>query len=93
MFFIILQFLDLINQIDIATLTGESRRYLLYYARLQKLKYEDKDLFEQTILQASNELNIPPAIVEKDYYITQMLKQLIAEDSYLSSVISYGNKS
>lgn len=48
--------------------------------------YEDKDLFEQTILQASNELNIPPAIVEKDYYVTQMLKQLIAEDStYLPS--------
>lgn len=42
---------------------------------------EDKDLFEQIILQTANELGIPPAIVEKDYYVTQMLKQLIAEDS------------
>lgn len=37
----ILQFLDLINQIDMATFTGESRRYLLYYARLQELKKAD----------------------------------------------------
>lgn len=37
----ILQFLDLINQIDIAILTGDKRRYLLYYARLQKLRKSD----------------------------------------------------
>lgn len=42
---------------------------------------EDKSLFEQIILQASKKLNIQPAIIEKDYYVTQMLRRLVNEDS------------
>lgn len=36
-----LQFLDLINQIDITALTGTARRYLLYYIGLQELTRSD----------------------------------------------------
>ena len=37
----VLQFLDLINQIDTTLLTAENRRYLIYYAGLQGLQKTD----------------------------------------------------
>lgn len=63
----ILQFLDLINQIDMASLTGESRRYLLYYARLQKLKktdiYKYISLYPSRVAQKILESRITDEIV------------------------------
>lgn len=41
---------------------------------------DDKTIFQQAILQASQKLNIHPAIIEKDYYVTQMLQQLVSKD-------------
>lgn len=38
---------------------------------------DDRDLFEQSILQTSEMLNMNPAIVEKDYYVTKMLRYLV----------------
>lgn len=38
---------------------------------------DDKDLFEQSILQTSKMLNMNPAIVEKDYYVAKMLRYLV----------------
>lgn len=41
---------------------------------------DDKTIFQQAILQASQKLNIHPAIIEKDFYVTQMLQQLVSKD-------------
>ena len=38
--------------------------------------YEEKELFEQLILATSEWKKIPPALVEKDYYVTNVLKYL-----------------
>lgn len=40
--------------------------------------HHDKEAFEELITAASNELYIPPTIVEKDYYVTLALKELSA---------------
>lgn len=41
---------------------------------------DDRNIFQQAVLQASTKLNIHPAIIEKDYYVTQMLHRLVTED-------------
>lgn len=38
--------------------------------------HEEKELFEQLILVTSEWKQIPPALVEKDYYVTYVLKYL-----------------
>lgn len=35
-----------------------------------------KEIFEELIVAASNELGIPTNIIEKDYYVTIILKAL-----------------
>ncbi len=42
--------------------------------------YDDKELFDQAILQASEKLNINPAIIEKDYYVTLLLRNLVTHE-------------
>lgn len=42
--------------------------------------HEDKELFEQIIEIAAAELNINAAIIEKDYFVTYILKQLVDRD-------------
>lgn len=39
--------------------------------------HEDRKSFEEIIIQTSNYFNIDVSIVEKDYYVTIMLKQLV----------------
>lgn len=41
--------------------------------------YEDKELFEQLIIRASEQFKISQAIVEKDYYVTKLLQAIIGE--------------
>lgn len=41
--------------------------------------HEDREQFDQLILYTASELNIDPAIVEKDYYVTVMLKGIAAK--------------
>ena len=36
----------------------------------------DHDAFSELVIAASNELHIPPGIVEKDYYVTLAFKEL-----------------
>lgn len=38
--------------------------------------HEDKELFRDVIETTAEELNRPAAIVEKDYYVTMILKLL-----------------
>ncbi len=38
--------------------------------------HDNKELFSDAIIAASAELNIAPAIIEKDYYVTLLLKQI-----------------
>lgn len=38
--------------------------------------HNNKELFSDVILMASNSLNIAPAIIEKDYYVTLLLKRI-----------------
>lgn len=38
--------------------------------------HNDKQAFSDTILSVSRELNIVPALIEKDYYVTLLLKAL-----------------
>ena len=40
------------------------------------LLHDNKDDFEQIILQVSNSKGIDPSIIEKDYYVTILLKEL-----------------
>lgn len=42
-----------------------------------KRLHDNKELFNDIILAASNALNIIPAIIEKDYYVTLLLKEII----------------
>lgn len=39
--------------------------------------HNEKSLFEQVILRASEYLGISEAIIEKDYYVTLFLKELV----------------
>lgn len=41
-----------------------------------KSLHDNKELFGDAILAASNTLNIAPAIIEKDYYVTLLLKRI-----------------
>ena len=36
----------------------------------------NRPLFEQAVIQTSNETGIDPSIIEKDYYVTLFLKEL-----------------
>lgn len=38
--------------------------------------HHDKEAFSELVVAASNELRIPPGIIEKDYYVTLVLKEL-----------------
>lgn len=40
------------------------------------LLHNDKNLFEQTILQVSQKSGIETGIIEKDYYVTLLLREL-----------------
>jgi len=37
---------------------------------------KNRELFEQAVIQTSEEMNIHPAIIEKDYYTTKVLKHM-----------------
>ena len=39
--------------------------------------HNNKDLFEQVILRTADDLGINPAIIEKDYYVTLFLKEIV----------------
>lgn len=41
--------------------------------------HDDRDLFEQVILRTSEDMGIDAAIVEKDYYVTLFLKEIVKE--------------
>ena len=43
------------------------------------LLHKDREQFENIINAVSNELRIPVSIIEKDYYVTMILKQLAAK--------------
>ena len=40
--------------------------------------HHDHEAFSELIIAASNELHIPPGIIEKDYYVTLALRELAA---------------
>ena len=40
--------------------------------------HHDHEVFSEFIIAASNELHIPPGIIEKDYYVTLALKELVS---------------
>ena len=39
--------------------------------------HKEKELFEQVVLGASEWMQVPPAIIEKDYYVTLVLGELV----------------
>jgi predicted nucleotidyltransferase component of viral defense system len=39
--------------------------------------HEDKELFKEVVYNTSNELNLPLSIIEKDYFVTLFLKELV----------------
>ena len=39
--------------------------------------HNNKGLFEQVILRTADDLGINPAIIEKDYYVTLFLKEIV----------------
>ena len=43
--------------------------------------HNDKDLFEKVILDTSEKYNIVPVIIEKDYFVTLFLKELVKRQS------------
>ena len=38
--------------------------------------HHNYEVFSELIIAASNELHIPPGIIEKDYYVTLVLREL-----------------
>ena len=38
--------------------------------------HNDKQLFEEVVSATANEIRLPIAIIEKDYYVTMILKEL-----------------
>jgi Uncharacterized conserved protein len=40
----------------------------------------NKELFDQAVIMASEAMMINPAIIEKDYYVTYLLKELVAQE-------------
>lgn len=59
--------------------------------------HHDKDAFEELLIGAANELMIPTNIIEKDYYVTIVLKSrrknwkdmVFKGGTHLQNVISY----
>ena len=43
--------------------------------------YNDKDLFERIIIDTSEKLKIAPVIIEKDYYVTIILREIVKRQS------------
>lgn len=41
--------------------------------------HHDHEVFSELIAAASNELRIPPRIIEKDYYVTLAFRDLVPE--------------
>lgn len=41
--------------------------------------HNSKELFDQAVIMASESMMINPAIIEKDYYVTFLLKELVAQ--------------
>lgn len=41
--------------------------------------HNNEELFRQTVLRAAEYHNISPAIIEKDYYVTLFLKNIVKE--------------
>ena len=39
--------------------------------------HNDKDLFETLVIEASEKLGIGPVIIEKDYYVTLFLREIV----------------
>ncbi|MDD4504256.1 MAG: nucleotidyl transferase AbiEii/AbiGii toxin family protein, partial [Clostridiaceae bacterium] len=52
--------------------------------------HKDKELFEQIVGMAAEEMNINAAIIEKDYFVTYILKKLVARET---SIIFKGGTS
>ena len=42
--------------------------------------HTNKELFDQAVIMASEAMMINPAIVEKDYYVTYLLKELVSQE-------------
>ena len=40
------------------------------------LLHNDKELFEEVVSATANEIGLPIAIIEKDYYVTMILREL-----------------
>lgn len=53
----------------------------------------NKELFDQAVIMASESMIINPAIIEKDYYVTYLLKELVASEPniVLKVVLPYLN--
>ncbi len=45
--------------------------------------HNDKELFEQTVLLVARDTNINPAIIEKDYFVTLFLKEMVSRQPNL----------
>ena len=43
--------------------------------------HNDKQLFEEVVSATANEISLPIAIIEKDYYVTIILKELSKKGS------------
>ena len=39
--------------------------------------HNDKDLFETLVIEVSEKLGIVPVIIEKDYYVTLFLREIV----------------
>ena len=39
--------------------------------------HNDKNLFETLVIEASEKLGIVPVIIEKDYYVTLFLREIV----------------
>ena len=44
--------------------------------------HHDKELFEQIILRTAEDTGINVAIIEKDYYVTLFLKEIVDKEIY-----------
>ena len=40
--------------------------------------HHDREALSELVVAASNELHIPPGIVEKDYYVILVLRELVS---------------
>ena len=58
----------------------------------QMMLHEDKDLFFRAIKEVSDEFNIPDYFIEKDYWLSLVLKRL-SESKHVDSVVFKGGTS